>query len=72
MIAILKKFFDFCEYKKAVRGGGVDRSCARRDVHFALEMCILLSRGAVKGARSGAKCTFRRPRGRGGPARRPG
>ena len=30
-----------------------------RDVHFALERCILPSRGAVRSARSSAKCTSR-------------
>ena len=46
----------------AVRGGGgAGRSCARREVHSALEMCILHSKGAVRSARSSAKCTPRHP-----------
>ena len=40
---------------------GAGRSCDRRDVHYALERCILHSRCAVKSARSSAKCTSRRP-----------
>ena len=48
-------------------GGLGDRPGARaspaptgcRDVHFALERCILPSRGAVRSARSSAKCTSR-------------
>lgn len=55
-----------------VRAGPPPRSVTTATGLLLVEMCILLSRGAVKGARSGAKCTFRRPRGRGGPARRPG
>ena len=47
------------------------RSCAHRDVHSALERCILPSRGAVRSARSSAKCTSRRS-GRSGPAREQG
>ncbi len=47
---------------------GADRSCARRDVHSALERCISPSRCAVRSARSSAKCTSRRPgAGRAGP-----
>ena len=47
---------------------GAGRSCARRDVHFALERCISPSRCAVRSARSSAKCTSRRPgAGRAGP-----
>ena len=40
---------------------GAGRSCARRDVHSALERCISPSRCAVRSARSSAKCTSRRP-----------
>ena len=47
---------------------GADRSCARRDVHSALERCISPSRCAVRSARSSAECTSRRPgAGRAGP-----
>ena len=46
---------------------GAGRSCAHRDVHSALERCILHSRCAVRSARSSAKCTSRRPGGPGGP-----
>ena len=54
---------------KALRGGiGVavrgdcDRLLPRRDVHFALEMCVLPSRTTVGTALSSAKCTSRRQR----------
>ena len=40
---------------------GAGRSCARRDVHSALERCISPSRCAVRSARSSTKCTSRRP-----------
>ena len=50
---------------------GAGRSCAHRDVHSALERCILHSRCAVRSARSSAKCTSRRS-GRSGPAREQG
>ena len=50
---------------------GAGRSCAHRDVHSALERCILHSRCAVRSARSSAKCTSRRS-GRSGPARERG
>ena len=40
---------------------GAGWSCARRDVHSALERCISPSRCAVRSARSSAKCTSRRP-----------
>ena len=47
----------------------------RRDVHFALEMCVLHSRMTVGTALSSAKCTSRRPgapRGDGPPGARGG
>ena len=56
-----------CEAARGGAGGSrsgwwwAGRSCARRDVHSALERCISPSRCAVRSARPSAKCTSRRP-----------